>query len=387
MAHRPTAEPSTIFDLHPAIQAALQCMDVQLEEELARYRRDRRRSPVQSQARHSVPVAAPAATGVKEAAPALAIAPALTAAGAAPMAAQAAPVPNEVAPDPVEDEDLADYLESSEHLMRSVAEDEADLRAEPAPRMLDTLFTPLGIGSMVLLLLSSVTLGYVLTNPTGLPFGAESTEPLDDESLVLESEDPASADPSETAFSPDLSSQEFRDLNLDTLSTLPDDSADSATDLTEPTDDLTPQDGAPLDPAEGADAAAVPTTPTAATPTPAPAPRSSVSAPASPRPAPASSPRPVATTRPAPAPAPRPAPVAAAPAAAPSTYYYVITDYTSDRALDDAQAAVSEAYVRNFEMGAVIQFGAFSEAGHAEALVQELQGQGISARIHRIERN
>lgn len=413
MPQRSSTDPAApqLLDLHPSLQATLRCMDVRLDEELARYRRDRRRSPIRPQ---SVATAAPTTNPTADEVDAtaddaamLAIAPGFggeldgedsptTMAAVSSEFDPMAPPPNAEAYD--------DYLESSEHLLQSLADDEADLRTEPAPRMLDTLLTPLGIGSMVLLLLSSVTLGYVITHPTSLPFmAAESGEDATagaDNDLTLPEEDTAVSD---APFTPDLSSQEFRDLNLDTLSTLPEDAVDGSVDGS--TDELA---GAAISEENGASDATnssetSATTPTAQ-PTPAPQPQTQAAAPAArpapapapaatapaprPQPAPSPSPAPVVTAAPSPPPqsTPAPSPVAAAPSAAPETYYYVVTDYTGDAALGAAQDAVPDAYVRNLSGGAVVQFGAFSEEGRARALSQDLQNQGISARIQRIER-
>ncbi|MCX7594631.1 MAG: hypothetical protein N2235_12885 [Fischerella sp.] len=60
-----------------------------------------------------------------------------------------------------------DYLESSEALLRSIAEQQP--QTNKRSNFGDSLFSPLGIGSMLLLLMSSLTLGYVLFNPKSLP--------------------------------------------------------------------------------------------------------------------------------------------------------------------------------------------------------------------------
>ncbi|MEH1784432.1 hypothetical protein [Nostoc sp.] len=60
-----------------------------------------------------------------------------------------------------------DYLESSEALLRSLAEEQPETK-NPSNSS-DTLLSPLGIGSMLLLLVASLTLGYVVFNPKSLP--------------------------------------------------------------------------------------------------------------------------------------------------------------------------------------------------------------------------
>jgi len=64
MPQRPSTDPSApqLLDLHPSLQATLRCMDVRLEDELARYRRERRRSPIRPQ-----PTPAQVATATPEA--------------------------------------------------------------------------------------------------------------------------------------------------------------------------------------------------------------------------------------------------------------------------------------------------------------------------------
>jgi hypothetical protein len=67
-----------------------------------------------------------------------------------------------------------DYLESSEALLRSLTEEQPQKRK---PSNSDSLLSPLGIGSMLLLLVASLTLGYVLFNPKTLSvfgFGSKS---------------------------------------------------------------------------------------------------------------------------------------------------------------------------------------------------------------------
>jgi cell division septation protein DedD len=59
----------------------------------------------------------------------------------------------------------------------------------------------------------------------------------------------------------------------------------------------------------------------------------------------------------------------------------VVTEYSGDATLEQAQKAIPDAYVRNFSDGARIQLGAFDEAGKAEALAEELEKQGIPAKV------
>lgn len=444
----PTPSPESV--LHPTLQVALENLDVRLEDELAYYRR-RRRLAQREQAQSSVTAALPddSAQFLDEGLPpdlsfslpkvgrsprtslARPFAPAQkTQTGDVPPRSPLMPLdlstqaPQELAyvgsaeatTDP---EAEPDYL--SNDAMYSVVDDEVELRAARQPGMLETLLTPLGIGSMLLLLLSSVTFGYLLMNPNtfGLLGLGESATDSSSETVANPSTTTAlPSDGSTTSLSPNLATKEFPEVSLDTLSTLPNTSTTAPSSQVSPSAPspsapsssapspapvaTQPIQGDPIPPAPATRAAAPTSTSRAAAssaasrPAPAPAPSRAASAPR-----PAASPQPAA--RPAPArpaesaarpsqPAPqRPATPAAAPspaanrtAAQSSPYYYVITDYTGDRSLENARQAVDDAYVRNLpQQGAVVQFGAFSEAERAQELTQQLQQQGISARVYR----
>lgn len=60
-----------------------------------------------------------------------------------------------------------DYLESSEALLKSLQPEQTQTKKAGGSN--DSLLSPLGIGSMLLLLLASLTLGYVVFNPQNLP--------------------------------------------------------------------------------------------------------------------------------------------------------------------------------------------------------------------------
>jgi cell division septation protein DedD len=59
----------------------------------------------------------------------------------------------------------------------------------------------------------------------------------------------------------------------------------------------------------------------------------------------------------------------------------VVTEYNGDPALEQAQKVVPDAYVRNFSDGARIQLGAFDDPGKADALVEQLNKEGIPAKV------
>ena len=282
-----------------------------------------------------------------------------------------------------------DYLESSEELLKSIQEEPLSQRALRRPDLLDTLLTPLGIGSMLLLLLSSTTLGFVIMNPSvlGVFFAPTASAPSPSPLTQVPTTPIDVAPPS-----PNLAAEEFKDLNLDTLSTLP----------------------------GSAKRSPAPTKPKAAASQPSRAKDRPISSPATGAIAPTSSPsrsQPQTYVEPAPQPempaiavqsapprveaparpaVPEPTVIHAMPPEAPSlertatrpvsppeSFYYVGTDYSGDSSLQQARQSVPDAYVRNLPSGAKVQLGAFSSEAAAQERVQELQHQGIPAQVYK----
>ena len=261
--------------------------------------------------------------------------------------------------------------------------------------------TPLGLGALLLLLVSSAGLGFLLVNPTAASnlfqqtplarfFPAEEVDEgvaTDTNGLEGDSAATTAEEPPLTALSPDLSQREFSDLELNNLSTVPSSSASLS-------EEIAPQNlrvGQGLDGNRASVASnespvtpqRVNQIPTTTTPAPqpaapvyqAPAPTPSVEA--------ATQPAPPVETRTQPTP-----PATAAPSTSdtvsqsPQSSYYVVTDYTGDPSLDDARTVVQDAYVRNFDVGARIQLGAFSSQEGAAELTETLRDQGIEAEIY-----
>jgi hypothetical protein len=112
------------------------------------------------------------------------------------------------------------YLESSEELLKSLAHEEAEVRSEQG--FLQSLWTPLGVGSMLLLLLSSALFGFVVMNPASISRlfsrpSAETATSLTDGTPSDGTSSSGAPQPGSEAPQPNLASQEFRDLNLNTL--------------------------------------------------------------------------------------------------------------------------------------------------------------------------
>jgi hypothetical protein len=301
-----------------------------------------------------------------------------------------------------------DYLISSEELLRSIAEEEMELRAEREPNsMLETLLTPLGVGSMLLLLMASTSLGYVIMNPSSLGWGTTAQpEPPAAPETSASSQDG-------TAPSPNLASEEFVDLGLGTLSTLPKPAVRAGSTPAKPKTAPTKPGASPAptstqDTSRSPSRSAEPPAPATFDTIPiAPVPQPSLSTvvvpaeppvvapdpepvyePAEPAPLPevsAVSPEPIRDTPPPFEPLPAvtaTAPTHTAPAN-PQNYYYVVTDYSGDASLQEARDAVPDAYVRNMPSeGAKVQLGAFSDEVKAQELLQELENQGIEAEVY-----
>ncbi|WP_088894320.1 SPOR domain-containing protein [Leptolyngbya ohadii] len=433
--------------LHPVLQAALENLDVQLEEELTRYRRHQRLQPILQRQRLGIATAKPAQNQTVQL-PQFPASATVASSDALPVQPPAQPpaqssgamidsqsdrvTPNDAAltsqewrsssnapltvlPVASEGDSLQsipspdleatvpdDYFASTEELLRSIAEETPEQRTEPQPgRLLDTLLTPLGIGSLILLLLSTATLGYLVMNPTSLGF-LTAQKPNDNSSSVTPSPTVNSPTLQEDAPSPNLAAKEFVDLNLRTLSTLPKPSPANAP---KPAPSPSPQAAKPPEPIVppttdpgNLPPVVVPPAPAIVPSAPASNPRPAASSPVRSAPAPASTPSesrpqpiPERSSESVPAPVSQPSsPASRAESRTPEVVanpsptrsnYLVVTPYRSDSELDQVQQAVPDAYVRNFSDGAQVQMGAFSDQSKAQELVQELQQQGIEAEV------
>ncbi|AFY54005.1 hypothetical protein Riv7116_1443 [Rivularia sp. PCC 7116] len=112
-----------------------------------------------------------------------------------------------------------DYLESSEALLRSLQEEQQQPQTKKPKNNNDSLLSPLSIGSMALLLVSSITFGYIIFNLNNLPslsfgglfkrnqeVGSENTENVSD----IKSDEPKLT---ATSRNPNLAKNELPDIN------------------------------------------------------------------------------------------------------------------------------------------------------------------------------
>lgn len=288
-------------------------------------------------------------------------------------------------PVPSNDMPADGYLESSEELLKSLEDEQADPASVPEP------YSPkrkdnglLHLAGLVLFLLGGIGAGFAITSPSqfqnlrsqlwpagdSADTGSPETSQVEEESDATPSE--PTADSSEavpdgyTPPGPDLSTREFKDLdNVKDLVTLDIDTASSPTNS--PTGSPAP---APSSTNPGS-VAVPPTLPT--NPAQSPLPPAPAGQPTDPTAA-------ITTDSPSNDASTGTTPVAAVPSPAPTvatgSNFYVIASYTGDASLSKARELVPDAFVRNFEAGARIQLAAFDNRAQAEDQVAFLTQQG-----------
>ncbi|MEG5061882.1 SPOR domain-containing protein [Microcoleus sp. A2-C5] len=392
---------SSSTPIKPALQAVLGCMDVNLEAELTTYRRHRRRAEQWV----SPSVRSGKQTGTTEQQQAQNLPPQAAEETQQPLSLPLslagiqgdAPLATTRGGTKLSSSGLApnNYLESSEKLIESLDEQ----KAEPAEErsLAASLLTPLGLSSMLLFLLSCTALGYAVMHPSSLAKMAglnrllDRTSPSPNDTPAATVVDSSSK---ELPKAPNLASKEFVELDLSTLSNV----KPTASPIASPS----PKASIPPNPAAPpAPIGAVPIPTEDGNPArgreqglnnlssallPSPSPSAAQPVPTLPTLPPTPSPAQPATASPATA-----APAAAAPAAtaplgnptrAADGFYYVVTDYTNEKSLQQAKTAVPDAYVRNFSKGVKIQMGALNDAASAERLAKELQAKGVKPQYY-----
>lgn len=325
--------------LHPQLKTALGFLDLDLEAELAQYRRHRVVCNLKPVVRQDSEVATPEVSGSVVALPEITAAAAL----GEPLSRSiplAAPDPELAAAhldssitDPVSRATPPhEFLASSEALLKDLNQPNPDLhRAQPRP----PLFTAWRVAAGAVFIASGVLLYHIL-RPAESPVVTQETTPPAASPEAVPSpavSPPVAGSPSPV---PNLAQQEFPDVNLSTLSQLEREQA-------------------------GQTAAA----PTVSSPTPttvtSPAPQSS---------------------QPPPKPATQPGqPVPTAPFDAGRSYYYVVVDYADPADLSQARRIIADAYVVNFPDGAQIQMAVFDNRQAAEVLVKSLNRAGVPAKV------
>ncbi|MBN3909677.1 MAG: hypothetical protein HWQ35_25015 [Nostoc sp. NMS1] len=259
-----------------------------------------------------------------------------------------------------------DYLESSEALLRSLTEEQAETN-KPSNSS-DSLLSPLGIGSMLLLLLASLTLGYVVFNPKGLSqwnlgklFNGNSSPAPENTEEVGNNVQPQIQPPSTSIPRyPDLAAKEFPDVRdpNDLVGLQP---------KVQPTLAVVPNPVVPRNPVNPQAAlpdpntALKPTNPIALAPVPTVQPLPPTSTAKTP-------PKPIATS---------PKPNAEIKLGT-DGFYHVVIDNKGE-AFASARQVIPDAYLSpNKEL---IYLGAFKTKEQVQKQMQLLQAKGIKARV------
>lgn len=394
---------SSSTPVNHALQAALGCLDVNLEAELTTYRRHRKRaeqwvspsvrpgkqtSTGSQQPDQNLPPSAADETQQPLSIPLLTGNP-MTGSGQENQLIRRSlnvPSPN-------------NYLESSEKLIESLDSPMAEAAEERS--LAASLLTPLGLSSMLLFLVSCTALGYAVFYPSSLAKVVGINRWLDRPNTPSEAKNTASTvadtQSKELPKAPNLASKEFVELDLSTLSNV----KPTASPITSPS----PKASIPPNPAAVSNpigAVPIPTEDgtakvretglnnlsTALLPSPSPSAAQTV--PTLPTLPPTASPlaansAPTATASPSAVSPTVTAPAAATlgtPKRATDGFYYVVVDYTDAKSVEQARIAVPDAYVRKFSKGVKIQMGALNDAASAELLVKELQAKGVKPQYY-----
>lgn len=395
---------SSSTPVNPTLQAALGCLDVNLEAELTTYRRHRKRaeqwvspsvrpgkqtSAGSQQPDQNLPPSAADETQQPLPIPLLTGSP-ITASGQENQLIRrslSVPSPN-------------NYLESSEKLIKSLDSPMAEAAEERS--LAASLLTPLGLSSMLLFLVSCTALGYAVFYPSSLAKVVGLNRLVDRQNTPSEAQNTAStvADTrsKELPKAPNLASKEFVELDLSTLSNV----KPTASPITSPS----PKASIPPTPAAISNpigAVPIPTEDgtakvrekglnnlsTALLPSPSPSAAQTV--PTLPTLPPTASPlaansAPTATASPGAVSPTVTSPAPAAPLGTPKRasdgFYYVVVDYTDAKSVEQARIAVPDAYLRKFSKGVKIQMGALNDAASAELLVKELQAKGVKPQYY-----
>jgi hypothetical protein len=369
--------------LKPALAVALASLEVQLDQELTRYRRARAGMRTQKQARGGYIDSQPqqltgtkatagriqalvadnkiTATPPEKSVPALAKSeevnyvqeptktptpPPLpkSASSIVPAVVKTPESENRRSPDDAPSQP-DDYLESSEALLRSLTAEQQEIKKTSNTN--DSLLSPLGIGSMLLLLVASLTLGYVVFNPKGLPqlnlakLSNASSSPSGEntEAAANNPQPPAEQESALLPKYPNLAAKEFPEVR-------------------------DPNDVVGLKPK-------IQPTPTAVTTPLAVAPPLNPVVPLNPTP--------IATPEPLAQPTITPPQVNAEIKLPADGFYHIVTDNQGDGALAAARQVVPDAYLSQNKK--FIYLGALKTQEEVQQRLQQLQTKGIKARL------
>ncbi|MEA5502533.1 hypothetical protein VB735_05295 [Halotia wernerae UHCC 0503] len=250
-----------------------------------------------------------------------------------------------------------DYLESSEALLRSLTDEQP--RTSKPNNSSDSLLSPLGIGSMLLLLVASLTLGYVVFNPKSLPqlnlgklFNGNSSSGVANAPEIVSNPQPQ-PQPEITSIPkyPNLAAKEFPEVK-------------DPNDIVGLQPKYQPIPTAPPNPI----IAQTPSNPLLVEPLP------QIQQPLPPLNSPS-----IPTVKPSPQPTTTPPQASAQITPAADGFYHIVTDNQSDRALAAARKVVPDAYLSRSQK--LIYLGSLKTKEQALQRLQQLQAKGIKARV------
>jgi hypothetical protein len=247
-----------------------------------------------------------------------------------------------------------DYLESSEALLRSLTEEAPKEQKRPKANN-HSLLSPLGIGSILLLLTASLILAYAVINPKGLPFRFDGlfkrNNPASENSLTGGDNGQTSSGNVELApvpKYPNLAREEFPEVKNpnDVVGLKPKSSPIPAATNPPVIPNQIPQNQIPI---QQLPQQAVPIAPTTTInpPSPSPVPTQEV---------------PISEIK-------------------PSTdgFYHLVIDNNDPNALANARKAVPDAYISDDKK--LILLGAMKDKNGAQQLLNEVKAKGVNARI------
>jgi hypothetical protein len=347
--------------LNPALQAALNCLDVDLEQEIFRYKRrqgikrasDRGLLTVGSSpssdlvttttsSRPNPDISTPVASSFQ---------PSINPQNRALRSSAGVLTKTETTTAPPDD-----YLASSEQLLRSLAEDPKSLKQAQKSGWLN----PLGLAALLLLLVAGVTLAYVLSPNlwTDLVRGKQDTQTTANSSTTVPSQPVQNSSPAVSA--PNLAANpDFLDLNLQNLSSVP----------------TVPK----IEPKANLPAAPIVRTPITRSIPGTENPQNLLSALLPPSQT-SGNPRQPAIKQPQVSASGLPK--LGRPAPNGKIYYYVLTNYANNNSLVQGRRIARDAFVVSSPTGKKVQIATFFRKAEADILVRKLQKRGVAASVY-----
>lgn len=398
-----SSHPSYPPQLNPALEGVLGCLDIDLEEELKKYRRYRHSQGLSTAAIAGPGTQAnldesniadpelPSFMSVKAAVESLSpsdtgdqVLPEKTTlqlplgeefVGTSNSPTELPPTNNQGESSTIEMPDS--YLESSEKLLETLEKnspESAPITPVNPPQKI-RLFTPIGVSAMLIFLISCTTLSYFLWYQMGwrwLELNSLSSTTTKQEPTTPPTTPPTTVSNNQPILpvTPNLVEKEFVDLNVGNLSLLKGRPTPIPSPLPKPV--IPPNiSGTPIAPSQ-------PISPGESDKVPG---LDNLTKALLPSPTPEVKPTQIVATPKAninPKTTPTPTQIIEKPVRSKDGLYYIGLDYTGESSLTKARQIVPDAFIIKTSKGDKISLGALTNSGAAEKLVKELQKKGIS---------